>query len=211
MNTERHPAFTPMKLGPIELRNRVIKAATFEGMAIDNMVTDALIDFHKAFGEGRIGMTTLAYCAVSPDGQGAPNEIVMRKEAVPGLRCFVDAMHDLDVAASIQLGHAGPVGIGVGGPALSASKVFSKTRFKNTTPANDEQIQRVINDFVSAAELAVDSSFDCIELHFGHGYLISNFLSPKLNKRKDNWGGSLENRARLARTIAKKSQRIYSG
>ena len=51
MNTELHPAFSPMKLGPIELRNRVIKAATFEGMAIDNMVTDALIDFHKAFGE----------------------------------------------------------------------------------------------------------------------------------------------------------------
>ncbi len=162
MNTELHPAFAPMKLGPIELRNRVIKAATFEGMAIDNMVTDALIDFHKAFGEGRIGMTTLAYCAVSSDGQGAPNEIVMRKEAVPGLRCFVDAMHDLDVAASIQLGHAGPVGIGVGGPALSASKIFSKTRFKNTTPANNDQIQRVINDFVSAAELAVKSGLDCI-------------------------------------------------
>ena len=165
MNTEHHPAFAPMKLGPIELRNRVIKAATFEGMAIDNMVTDALIDFHKAFGKGRIGMTTLAYCAVSPDGQGAPNEIVIRKEAVPGLRCFVDAMHDLDIAASIQLGHAGPVGIGVGGPALSASKVFSKTRFKNTTPANEEQIQRVINDFVSAAELAVESGFDLSLIH----------------------------------------------
>ena len=149
-------------------------------------------------------MTTLAYCAVSPDGQGAPNEIVMRKEAVPGLRCFVETMHNLDVAASIQLGHAGPVGIGVGGPALSASKVFSKTRFKNTTPADDTQIQRVINDFVSAAELAAASGFNCVELHFGHGYLISNFLSPKLNKRKDNWGGSLENRARLARTVAKK-------
>ena len=75
MNTEPHPAFAPMKLGPIELRNRG-QSSNFEGMAIDNMVTDALIDFHKAFGEGRIGMTTLAYCAVSPDGQGAPNEIV---------------------------------------------------------------------------------------------------------------------------------------
>ena len=204
MNTDSNPIFVPTKLGPIELRNRVIKAATFEGMAIDNMVTDALIDFHKAFAAGRIGMTTLAYCAVSPDGQGAPNEIVMREDAVPGLRCFVDAMHNFDVAASIQLGHAGPVGIGVGGPALSASKVFSKTRFKNTTPADDTQIKRIINDFVSAAELAAERGFDCVELHFGHGYLISNFLSPKLNKRKDNWGGSLENRARLARTIAKR-------
>ena len=124
---------------------------------------------------------------------------------------LVDEMHALDIAASIQLGHAGPVGIGVGGPALSASKVFSKTRFKNTTPADDEQIQRVINDFVSAAELAVKSGFDCIELHFGHGYLISNFLSPKLNKRKDDWGGSLENRACFSSDNSEKSQGIYSG
>ena len=105
MNTDSNPIFVPTKLGPIELRNRVIKAATFEGMAIDNMVTDALIDFHRAFATGRIGMTTLAYCAVSPDGQGAPNEIVMRKEAVPGLRCFVDTMHNLDVAASIPVSY----------------------------------------------------------------------------------------------------------
>ena len=98
-------------------------------MAIDNMVTDALIDFHKAFAAGRIGMTTLAYCAVSPDGQGAPNEIVMREEAVPGLRCFVDAMHHFDVAASIQLGHAGPVGIGVGGPCIISIKSLLKNTF----------------------------------------------------------------------------------
>ena len=201
-SAEYKSIFTPVRLGPLMLRNRIIKAATFEGMAIDNMVTDALVDFHKAFAEGRIGMTTLAYCAVSPDGQGAPNEIVVREDAIPGLRYFVDAMHDLEVAASMQLGHAGPVGMGVGGRALSASKVFSKSRFKNTSPASEDEIFRVVDDFEKAAMLAAKSGFDCIELHFGHGYLISNFLSPKLNKRKDQWGGSLENRARLARTIA---------
>ena len=92
-STDHTSIFSPVRLGPLTLRNRIIKAATFECMAIDNMVTDALVDFHKAFAEGRIGMTTLAYCAVSPDGQGAPNEIVVREEAVPGLRYFVDAMH----------------------------------------------------------------------------------------------------------------------
>ena len=101
-STNHTSIFSPVQLGPLTLRNRIIKAATFEGMAIDNMVTDALVDFHKAFAEGRIGMTTLAYCAVSPDGQGAPNEIVVREDAVPGLRYFVDAMHNLDVAASMQ-------------------------------------------------------------------------------------------------------------
>tara|TARA_B100000686_G_C16748584_1_gene951044 strand:- start:721 stop:1959 length:1239 start_codon:yes stop_codon:yes gene_type:complete len=202
--TEKNSIFSPVMLGPVMLRNRIIKAATFEGMAIDNMVTDALVDFHHAFAEGGIGMTTLAYCAVSPDGQGAPNEIVVREEAVPGLKFFVESMHQLNVAASIQLGHAGPVGMGVGGRALSASKVFSKSRFKNTSPATETELARVIDSFTSAAVLASKSGFDCIELHFGHGYLISNFLSPKLNRRKDNWGGSLENRARLARMIARR-------
>ena len=206
--TDQTSIFSPVQLGPLTLRNRIIKAATFEGMAIDNMVTDAVVDFHRAFGEGRVGMTTLAYCAVAPDGQGAPNEIVVREEAVPGLRYFVEAMHNLDVAASIQLGHAGPVGLGIGGRALSSSKVFSKTRFKNTNPATESEIFRVIDDFENAAVLSAKSGFDCIELHFGHGYLISNFLSPKLNQRKDEWGGTLENRARLARTVAKRVKSV---
>ena len=70
----------------------------------------------------------------------------------------------------------------------NASKVFSKSRFKNTSPATEDELLRVINDFENAAALAAKSGFDCLELHFGHGYLISNFLSPKLNKRKDDWG-----------------------
>ena len=194
--------FAPVKLGPVHLRNRVIKAATFEGMAVKNLVSEALIDFHVAFAKGGIGMTTLAYCAISPDGQGAPNEIVLREEAVPGLHRFVKQMHALDVAASIQLGHAGPVGIGTGGRGLSASKVLAKQRMKKTYAASSEDLSEVIQDFVTATKLSASAGFDCIELHFGHGYLVSNFLSPKLNKRQDQWGGSIENRARLSREIA---------
>jgi len=201
-STEQISAFAPVRLGPVLLKNRVIKAATFEGMAVNNMVSDALIDFHIAFAKGGVGMTTLAYCAVSPDGQGAPNEIVVRDEAVPGLRRLVDQIHALDVAASMQLGHAGPVGIGTGGRGLSASKVLAKQRMKKTHAASEDDLSKVVQDFVSATMLAADAGFDCIELHFGHGYLVSNFLSPKLNKRQDHWGGSIENRARLAREIA---------
>jgi 2,4-dienoyl-CoA reductase-like NADH-dependent reductase (Old Yellow Enzyme family) len=167
-------------------------------MARKNLMTDRLIDFHRAFAAGGVGMTTLAYCAVSPEGQGAPNEIVVRPEAVAGLRRFTDAMHDLGTAASMQLGHAGPVGA----HGLAASKVLAKQRMKQTRPASESDLATVVQDFRRAASLAVDSGFDAIELHFGHGYLISNFLSPRLNKRTDQWGGSLENRARLARLVA---------
>src|SRR5437016_12954574 len=85
--------FASAALGPIRLRNRFVKAATFEGMAVDNLVTDRLIDFHRTMAAGGVGMTTVAYLAVSPDGQGAPAEIVVRDEAAPGLASLAEAVH----------------------------------------------------------------------------------------------------------------------
>jgi 2,4-dienoyl-CoA reductase-like NADH-dependent reductase (Old Yellow Enzyme family) len=194
--------FAPASLGPVTLPNRFVKAATFEGMAIDNSMSEHIIDYHRAHVVGGVGLTTLAYCAVSPDGQGAPNEIVVRPEILDDLATFTDMVHSEGAKASIQLGHAGPVGAGSGRPGLSASRILAKQAMKYTTPATSEDLARVIGEFASAATIAVDAGFDCIELHFGHGYLISNFLSPKLNKRQDSWGGSLDNRARLARKVA---------
>ncbi|MBV9665846.1 MAG: NADH:flavin oxidoreductase, partial [Actinobacteria bacterium] len=182
--------------------NRFVKAATFEGMAPKNVVTDRLIDYHRAVAAGDVGMTTLAYCAVSPDGRGAPGEIIVRDEAVEGLHRFTDAIHELGAAASIQLGHAGPVAAGIGMRGLAPSRVFAPQAVKFTRAATDDDLTRVIDDFASAARRAVDAGFDAVELHFGHGYLVSSFLSPRLNKRKDRWGGSIENRARLARQVA---------
>ncbi len=194
--------FGPAKLGPIELRNRIVKAATFEGMAPEHVVTDALIDFHRAVAAGGVGMTTLAYCAVAPDGQGAPGEIVVRDEAVPGLRRFTNAVHAEGAAASIQLGHAGPVAAGTGHKGLAPSRVFAPQALRFTRAIDEAEIARITSDFARAAQLAVGAGFDAVELHFGHGYLISAFLSPRLNRRSDRFGGSLENRARFARQVA---------
>ncbi|MGZ4128976.1 MAG: oxidoreductase, partial [Actinomycetota bacterium] len=147
-------------------------------------------------------MTTLAYCAVGEDGQGAPGEIVMRDDAVAGLRRFTDAIHDTGAAASIQLGHAGPVAAGTGHQGLAPSRVFAPQAMRFTRAVSEDDLTRITADFARAARLAVDAGFDAIELHFGHGYLVSSFLSPKLNKRTDRFGGSVENRARLARQVA---------
>jgi 2,4-dienoyl-CoA reductase-like NADH-dependent reductase (Old Yellow Enzyme family) len=194
--------FSPAKLGPIALRNRIVKSATFEGMAPRNVMTDELIAFHRAVAAGGVGMTTLAYCAVSVDGQGAPGEIIVRDEAVPGLRRFADAMHEAGARASIQIGHAGPVAAGTGQKGLAPSRVFAPQALRFTRAVSEADIARITADFARAAGLAVGAGFDCVELHFGHGYLISSFLSPRLNKRADRWGGSLENRARFARQVA---------
>jgi len=194
--------FAPATLGPVTIRNRFVKAATFEGMAPKNVVTDRLIDYHRAVAAGGVGMTTLAYCAVAPDGRGAPGEIIVGDAAVPGLRRFTEAMHGLGAAASIQLGHAGPVAAGIGMRGLAPSRVFAPQAVKFTRAATADDLVRVTADFAGAATRAADAGFDAVELHFGHGYLVSSFLSPKLNKRTDEWGGSIENRARLARQVA---------
>jgi 2,4-dienoyl-CoA reductase-like NADH-dependent reductase (Old Yellow Enzyme family) len=194
--------FAPAQLGPLTLRNRVIKAATFEGLAPKGVVTDRLIDFHRAFARGGVGMTTLAYCAVADDGRGAPREIVVRSEGLPGLQQFTDAVHATGAAASIQLGHAGPVAAGTGHQGLAPSRVFAPQAMRFTRAVTEEQVRRIIGDFARSATLAADAGFDAVELHFGHGYLVSAFLSPRLNKRTDGWGGRVEHRARFAREIA---------
>jgi len=100
---------SPAQLGPVTLRNRVIKAATFEAATPDARVTDAIIDFHRKQSAGGVGMTTVAYCAVTPGGRTEPHQIWMRPEAVPGLQRLTDAVHAEGAAVSAQIGHAGPV------------------------------------------------------------------------------------------------------
>src|SRR3954454_16737815 len=164
--------FEPTTLGPVQLRNRILKAATFEGMSPRGLVSDALVDFHRTFAAGGVAMTTVAYCAVSKEGRGAPNEIVLRPEALPGLTRIAEAVHAEGAAINAQIGHAGPVAQSraTGQKALAASSGFSPlgTRFTATTT---DDIARITRDFASGAQVLADAGFDAVELHMGHHYL----------------------------------------
>ncbi|WP_067715079.1 NADH:flavin oxidoreductase [Nocardia yamanashiensis] len=196
--------FAPARLGPLTLRNRVIKAATFEGRTPDALVTDELIEFHREVAAGGVGLTTVAYCAVAPGGRTDRHQIWMRPEAVAGLRKLTDAVHAEGAAASAQIGHAGPVANAASNrlPALSPSPMFSPLGMRFMKVPNAFEIRELIDAHVRAARLAEESGFDAVEIHFGHNYLVSAFMSPLLNRRKDDYGGSIANRARLAREIA---------
>ena len=189
--------FAPARLGPLQLRNRVIKAATFEGLTRKHVVNDRLVEFHRTVAAGGVGMTTLAFCAVSPDGCATPNEIVITPETVPGLAQLADAVHAEGAAVSAQVGHAGAVAAATGHRGISPSPVFSPLAMRRTRQITVDQIARVVDDFGRAAALIASAGFDAVEVHLGHGYLLSEFLSPALNKRTDEWGGSLENRSRF--------------
>ena len=194
--------FESATLGPLTLRNRIIKAATFEGVMPKGLVTDELLAYHRRVAEGGAALSTVAYLAVSPEGRTDRHCIHLRPEAAEGLRRLTDEIHGAGAAAGAQIGHAGPVANARSNraPALAPSSGFSPmgTRMRACT---DEDIGRITSDFARGALMAAEAGFDSVEIHLGHNYLLSAFLSPKLNRRTDQWGGSLENRARFPRQV----------
>jgi 2,4-dienoyl-CoA reductase-like NADH-dependent reductase (Old Yellow Enzyme family) len=197
--------FEPARLGPVGLRNRVIKSATFEGRTPRGVVTDELIEYHLRPARGGVGMTTVAYCAVAPEGRTDRHQIWMRSEVVPGLRRLTDAVHAEGAAVSAQLGHAGPVANAASNrlPALAPSRRLSPLGPRVTRAATAADLERITTAHADAARTAREAGFDAVEIHFGHNYLVSSFLSPRLNHRTDEFGGVLANRARLARDIGR--------
>ena len=200
------PIFTPVSIGPVTLRNRVIRSAAFENMAYGNSPSQDLYDYHVAVARGGVGMTTLAYASVNRSGLSFDGQLWMRKEIVPGLKRITDAVHAAGAKCSIQLGHCGnmthratcgcmPVG------ASSGFNLYSPTFVRGLKIS---EIDALVEDFGHAVDLAREAGFDCVEIHAGHGYLISQFLSPYTNHRHDEYGGSLENRMRLMQRVIRR-------
>ena len=200
---ENSPIFTPCEIGPITLRNRVIRSAAFENMAYGNRPSDDLFNYHTAVARGGVGMTTVAYAAVNQSGLSFDGQLWMREEIVPELKRLTDSVHSYGAKASIQLGHCGnmthratcgckPVG------ASGGFNLYSPTFHRKL---KKDEIYGLVKDFGKAVNLAREAGFDCVEIHAGHGYLISQFLSPYTNRRHDEFGGSLENRMRFMRLV----------
>jgi len=191
--------FTPHKLGPVTLRNRTIRSAAFESMGKDFGPTDDLKNYHVSVARGGVGMTTLAYAAVNRGGISFNSQLWLREEIIPSLRNITDAVHAEGAAVGIQIGHCGnmthwrtagcfPVGASTG------FNIYSPTFVRGLRRS---EIYQLAKDFGHAVDVAHDAGFDSIEVHAGHGYLLSQFLSPYTNHRHDEFGGSLENRMRV--------------
>jgi len=202
MVTTARSVFGEAKLGPLTLKNRIIKAATFEGAAPKGAVSDALVAFHERIARGGAAMTTVAYLAVSPEGRTDRHCVLLDADSLPGLQRLTTAVHAAGAAVSAQIGHAGPVANSRsnGVASLSPTRRFGASGAL-TRAATGDDIARITRDYRAAAAIAVEAGFDCIEIHLGHDYLLSAFLSPRLNRRTDRWGGTLERRARFPREV----------
>lgn len=204
MSAQPSAAFTPIRLGPLTIRNRFIKSATNEGAAPGGRPSQALKRHHERMAAGGVGMTTVAYCAVSPDGRTFVDQLQMAPDYAPEFRAITEGVHRAGAAISAQITHGGCFtflpSLSTGAP-LSASGGFNKVgvmngRFLKRAMSADDMRERV-GEFVRAAQFAREAGFDAVEIHMGHGYLLSQFLSPAYNQRRDGYGGDAAARARF--------------
>ncbi|MBR0072624.1 MAG: NADH:flavin oxidoreductase [Bacteroidales bacterium] len=202
--------FTPCTIGPITLRNRTIRSAAFENMCHGNSPSQDLFDYHTAVARGGIGMTTVAYASVNRSGVSFNGQLWMRDEIVPELRRLTDAIHAEGAKASIQLGHCGNMThfYTCGGIPVGASTGFNLYSPTFVRALKKKEILALVEDFGRAVALARKAGFDCVEIHAGHGYLISQFLSPYTNHRRDEYGGPLENRMLFMRQVITKVMEV---
>jgi 2,4-dienoyl-CoA reductase-like NADH-dependent reductase (Old Yellow Enzyme family) len=196
--------FSQARINGLTLRNRLIKAATFEGKTPGGVPGEPLTRLHVRIGEGGVGMTTLAYCAAEPDGRLNADMMHMHEGIRPQLQGLIERVKATGARVSGQLGHCGNFtknrdfrGKRPLGPSRAINNLGITAGLPFAGAMSKAQIQQRVATFAAAATFMKSVGFDAIEIHFGHGYGISQFISPRTNKRTDEYGGSLDNRMRF--------------
>jgi 2,4-dienoyl-CoA reductase-like NADH-dependent reductase (Old Yellow Enzyme family)/thioredoxin reductase len=197
--------FEPSNLGGIELKNRIIKAPQHMGLANpDGSVTERMLQYYKNVALGGAGMIIVEYAWVDHDAsQASPCQLgVADMQHIAGLSVLAKTIQGAGAKAGLQISHAGRQKFLCRPPIKSASRVpWEELYYFEGCPPPDEltfeEILEVVRAFGDAAQRTQMAGFDMVEFHACHGYLISNFLAPRTNKRTDWYGGSLENRMRF--------------
>ncbi|MCY4046285.1 MAG: NADH:flavin oxidoreductase [Cellvibrionales bacterium] len=196
--------FQPASINSLQLKNRFIKAGTFENMTPGGMPSERLHQFHQQMAEGGIGMTTLGYCAVENNGRLHDRMMYMGEHIRDELSTLIQSLHQAGTKVSGQMGHGGGFSQNTAltikrpkGPNFGINALGIPKGMFFCDAMNKKDIDSFIRAYKDAALFMKSVGFDCLEIHFGHGYGLCQFLSPKTNKRNDEFGGSLSNRMRL--------------
>jgi 2,4-dienoyl-CoA reductase-like NADH-dependent reductase (Old Yellow Enzyme family) len=181
----------------LNLRNRFVRSATWEGMADEQGApTPELNQLMADLAQGELGLIISGHAYVSPEGQASPRQMgVHSEELLPKLALMPKAVHAAGGSIALQLAHAGAYGMAPEGTIGPSDIADHEGKVCQAMTAED--IQRVVTAFAAGAALAQQAGFDAVQIHAAHGYLLSQFLSPHYNCREDEYGGSLENRARI--------------
>lgn len=186
-------------IGNMELRNRFVRSGTAENMTEGTTVTDALVDRYHELAEGGVALIATGFGYVSKKGQAMPNMLAFDDTAdEAGHKRLVAAAHEGGAKIMAQLAHAGSNRLfDAGFPPLAPSAVQNRQSQAMPVAMSGQDIAEVIKDFAAAAGRAAALGYDAVQIHVAHEYLLSQFLSPYTNQRTDQYGGSIENRARL--------------
>lgn len=199
-----HPYLnSPIQIGSLTLKNRFVMAATSSRLCTeDGYVTDDLVAFYEARAKGGFAMLFTEFCYVSaPEGAATLQISIADDSYIPGLKRLVDAVHQYDCKFAVQLMHAGsfaPPEI-----AKSVGTVPFNKGMKPPSALTTQEVYELIDKFIAAAGRAKAAGFDGVEIHASHGFLLNEFVSPRLNRRVDEFGGSLEGRAKIVVDIIK--------
>ncbi len=193
--------FEPCSLGTLTLKNRIIRSATHEGMAhADGTPTDDLLKTYRSLSAGGAGAIITGYVGVKQNGRTFPNMRMFDSDVyVDVYKSINDQLKQYNIPVILQIAHGGSRSMS---KVTGREVVSARPRRKNdygdrVKEASDTEIRSIINAFVAAIVRAKAAGFGGVELHAAHGYLLSEFISPVLNRRKDRWGGSTENRMRI--------------
>lgn len=198
--------FEKTRIKEMVLKNRLVRSATHEGMADgDGLPTDALFKLYDRLAKGGVGLIVTGYAYVARDGITPFIGMlgIDRDEQIPKYRELVDLVHQYDTPIAMQIAHSGRKT----SEAVTGTTPIAPSPVENTATGvipremTEEDIERVIEAFAHSSRRAKESGFDAVQIHSAHGYLINQFICPYTNRRKDKWGGSLENRMRFVREI----------
>jgi len=197
--------FEPTTINGLELSNRLVRSATWEGLADpDGSVNERVIDVHRELADGGVGLIITGYMAVRADGRQQTTQLLVDDDRlIPGLARIADAVHERGGKVVAQIVHCGGQATreATGADPIAPSAVASPGYPEVPREISPDEVNTLIASFAVAARRVKDAGFDGVQLHGAHGYLLAQFLSPVRNRRRGRWGGSLENRSRFTREV----------
>jgi 2,4-dienoyl-CoA reductase-like NADH-dependent reductase (Old Yellow Enzyme family) len=197
------PLLEPGLIGPVETRNRIVRAGTSESASgLDGEVTDTLVELHEHLAGGGVGLIFTGHMFCHPRGRYEYRQTgIEHDDRIPGLRRLTDAVHRRGGKIFAQIAHAGSQSIVAGNEPLAPSPVPNVMTGRIVAQASSDEVDEAIAAFGAAAARAVEAGFDGVHVHGANGYLISEFRSPLTNRRTDGWGGSPERRDSFAAAV----------
>lgn len=187
-----------ISIGKLTVQNRLVMPPMQTNKTQDGHVTDALVEYYKARAIGcKPGIIITEHSCVLPKARADEKQLLIASDdMIPEHKRLVDAIHAGGCKAFVQLNHAGSFGIDASVPASNVNIPLKKLT-KRPRALTVEEIHSIVDAFAAAAVRAVKAGYDGVEIHCAHGYLLNEFYSPITNKRKDEYGGTLENRLRF--------------